>query len=119
MIDPVGEATSSRSSKQIYKLIQKNSGALWGGAGPNEPIYGELTEGSMGKILKHLENYCYLGTTSLFLDIGSGLGNLGKPTMHCSSHVYKVLVSLGIEISKLRYQMSIRNLSMALDDDDI
>ena len=70
----------------------------------------------MGKILKHLKDYCYLlGTTSLFLDIGSGLG---KPTMHCS-RVYKVLVSLGIEISKLRYQMSIRNLSMALDDDDI
>ena len=99
----------------LYALFQKHYGSLGGGASPDEPIYGELTLGSMNKIFTYLKDNCSLDERSMFIDIGSGLG---KPTLHCANFC-NCLVSIGIEIAKLRYLMSMQILLRGLQSESI
>lgn len=84
----------------VYKIIKKSTGSL-GGNGHNGPIYGELTMGSMQRIVNYLVLECELDQASLFLDVGSGLG---KPNFHVTQYP-DVRVSIGIELETIRYQV--------------
>jgi len=90
---------------QVYKVIQKSSGAV-GGYGHNGPVYGEVTMGAFQKIVNSLRENLEFGPESSFLDIGSGLG---KPNFHVAVDP-GVRFSFGIELEQLRWQLSMHNL---------
>jgi cyclopropane fatty-acyl-phospholipid synthase-like methyltransferase len=66
------------------------------------PMYGEITQHSMHKILEYLATHCHLGSDSMFLDVGSGVG---KPSIHAAQYP-GVRLSFGIETQQLRWQVS-------------
>lgn len=86
--------------KEVYKMVTKRTGNI-GGNGSTGAIYGELTIGSMHKILTILVEKCELTHKSRFIDVGAGLG---KPNLHAAQHP-KVRLSLGIELEKIRWQV--------------
>ena len=47
--------------------------------GAGGAIYGELTTGSMQKVVDIMISHCGLGKDSVFIDVGAGLG---KPNIH-------------------------------------
>ncbi len=87
-------------SKLIYKIIQGATGAL-GGNGSTGAIYGELTIGSMQRVLNFLIEECELDKSSRFIDVGAGLG---KPNFHAAQNP-NVRLSVGIELEDIRYQV--------------
>jgi hypothetical protein len=91
----------SKRVDQVYKSTAKYNGAL-GASGYNGPIYGELTQHSMHKLLEIMIDNCQLSTTSRFLDVGSGIG---KPNLHALQFP-GVSLSIGVEIEKLRWQVT-------------
>ena len=60
--------------------------------GRGGPIYGELTSGSMQKVVELMVSKGGLDEGSVFLDVGSGLG---KPNLHVYGQV-KVKYSVGV-----------------------
>jgi len=101
----------SPTVNRLYSVIQGATGSL-GGNGYNGPIYGELTRVSMQRIIAALKEKCQLGIGSSFIDIGSGLG---KPCFHVAEDSQCEL-SVGIEMEKIRYQLSIHNQRSILKD---
>jgi SAM-dependent methyltransferase len=94
---------------EVYKIVRRSTSAL-GGSGYAGPSYGELTQGSMQKVLQTLVDECDLTTESRFLDVGSGLG---KPNLHAA--VFPgVAASVGIECERLRFQLGMLNLRNVL-----
>jgi Histone methylation protein DOT1 len=96
--------------RDVYKIVQKRTGAI-GGNGSFGPIYGELTAGSMQKMVNLMKEYSGLDSTSLFMDIGSGIG---KPNLHVSQDP-GVCISLGIESEKSRWILSMNCLQGVVD----
>ena len=110
MSQPPFVLTSTEHGRlELYKIIQKRRAGIWGD-GFNGPTYGELTEGSMQKIIDVLVQKCRFDWKSFFIDIGSGLG---KPNFHVA-HVVHPLLSIGVEVEELRYLLSIDNLATIL-----
>ena len=70
------------------------------------PIYGELTYGSMAKVIRVLEEDCNFNAKSKIADIGSGLG---KPIFHIAN-VCQPMLAVGIEVEELRWKLSMHNL---------
>lgn len=85
----------------VYRVVNKKTGAL-GGNGYTGAIYGELTIGSMHKVLEYLAEHCEMGVESCFIDVGSGLG---KPNFH-ALHYPGVRLSIGVELETIRWQVS-------------
>lgn len=92
----------SKSTKECYKIVQKMTGSI-GGNGYNGAIYGELTVGSMQRVINILKDQCKMDHTSRFIDVGAGLG---KPNFHASQDP-QVRLSLGIELELIRWQVSL------------
>jgi hypothetical protein len=92
--------------KQVYKVIHKATGVL-GGNGYNGAIYGELTVGSMQKVIDFLVSECELSQASRFIDVGSGLG---KPNFHALQSP-EVSLSLGVELEEIRWILAMHNLN--------
>ena len=110
MSQPPFVLTSTEHGRlELYKIIQKRRAGIWGD-GFNGPTYGELTEGSMQKIIDVLVQKCRFDWKSFFIDIGSGLG---KPNFHVA-HVVHPLLSIGVEVEEVRYLLSIDNLTSIL-----
>lgn len=99
----------TKEVKNVYKLIQKSTGAT-GGNGYNGAIYGELTVGSMQKILSFLTESCELNQSSCFIDVGAGLG---KPNFHVLQYP-QVRLSVGVELEEIRWILSMHNLGSYL-----
>lgn len=89
------------STAMAYKIVHKATGSL-GGNGYNGAIYGELTIGSMQKVINVLKEQCKMDSRSRFLDVGAGLG---KPNFHAAQDP-QVRVSVGIELEEIRWQVS-------------
>lgn len=66
--------------ERVYRIIHKSTGAL-GGNGTTGAIYGELTMHSMQKILNAMVEKCEMTSSSMFIDVGAGLG---KPNFHAA-----------------------------------
>jgi hypothetical protein len=93
----------------LYVLLHTATGAL-GGNGAGGAIYGELAKAAFQRVLDFLVRWCELGPTSAFMDIGSGLG---KPNFHASVEA-GLRYSVGVEIDKVRWYLSLVNLQAAV-----
>jgi hypothetical protein len=94
----------------LYKFINKHTKYLHID-GAQGPIYGELTQSSISKILDYLVSHCQLGENSVFMDIGSGLG---KPNLHAAT-ITNIKYSIGIELVDSRWWHSMHLLAHIAD----
>lgn len=88
------------SVRQVYKIVNKLTGSL-GGNGYSGPIYGELTMGSMQKMIDLMMEHAHLNENSRFIDVGSGIG---KPNLHVAQYP-GVEFSCGVEMEHTRWNM--------------
>lgn len=107
----VDEIVSKESTKRVYKLVKKLTGAI-GGNGSCGPIYGELTMGSMQKMVNLMQKHTQLDTTSRFIDVGSGIG---KPNLHVAQDP-GVAFSCGIEMELDRWRLGLKCLQFVLHE---
>ena len=100
------EETVLTCTRKMYSLVNKMTGKL-GGNGHGGAIYGELTIGSMQKMIDLMKKYTDLNSTSRFIDVGCGLG---KPNIHVAQDP-KVEFSYGIEMEHVRWMLGMTNLN--------
>jgi len=99
--DTLCKVTAKDSSVDtVYRCINQATGSL-GGNGSGGPIYGELTVGSMQRIIDFLVKWCTFGFLSRFLDVGAGLG---KPNFHVAQNP-GVRLSIGVEVESIRWRV--------------
>jgi hypothetical protein len=106
----VVEVELKDSVRQVYSIVKKLTGSI-GGNGSFGPIYGELTMGSMQKMINLMKEHTNLNTTSRFLDVGSGIG---KPNLHVAQDP-GVELSYGIEVEADRWLLGMNCLKGVLD----
>mmetsp|Transcript_25622 Transcript_25622/g.37867 ORF Transcript_25622/g.37867 Transcript_25622/m.37867 type:complete len:364 (+) Transcript_25622:129-1220(+) len=108
----------SENVRLIYRLIRNSTGAI-GGNGSFGAIYGELTTGSMQKMVNLMKEHTGLDKNSKFIDVGSGIG---KPNLHVNEDP-GVDFSYGIEMERSRWLLGLcalkAVLSKALDKKDL
>lgn len=92
-----GPRKKQKESQAVYKLFRTLPAAEGG------PVYGELTQGSMDRILLKLEELCDLDQSSVFVDLGAGIG---KPIFHAAAKT-KARFSIGVECMGVRWWQSI------------
>ena len=80
-------------------------------SGHGGAIYGELTVGSMQKMIELMKIHTNLGPDSRFIDVGSGLG---KPNLHVTQDP-AVEFSYGIEMEQVRWMLGMSNLKVVLE----
>ena len=98
------------SVRQVYTIIKKLTGSI-GGNGSFGPIYGELTMGSMQKMVNIMKKYTEFDSSSRFIDVGSGIG---KPNLHVAQDP-GVEFSYGIEVEADRWLLGMNCLKVMLD----
>lgn len=107
---PSVEIEIKDSVKQVYSIVKKLTGSI-GGNGCFGPIYGELTMGSMQKMINLIKEHAELSTKSRFIDVGSGIG---KPNLHVAQDP-GVEFSLGVEVEHDRWLLGMNCLKGVLD----
>ena len=105
---PIGVSIPDAVSK-AYRLIQINTGSV-GGNGSFGPIYGEMSIGSMQKVMNFFVDNCGFGADSVFMDVGAGLG---KPNIHAACMPQGCKYSIGIECEATRYNLSLVRSAVA------
>jgi len=95
-----------QSTKNVYQKVQKMTGKI-GGNGHGGAIYGELTMGSMQKMVELMKEYTDFTKDSRFIDVGCGLG---KPNLHVAQDP-QVEFSYGIEMEHVRWMLGLSNLN--------
>ncbi len=98
-----------KNVRKAYHIVHKHTGSV-GGNGHGGPIYGELTVGSMQKMVNLMVEFTNLGKDSRFIDVGCGLG---KPNIHVAQDP-GVDFSYGIELEYVRWMLGIANLHQVL-----
>lgn len=106
----VVEVELKDSVRQVYTIIKKLTGSI-GGNGSFGPIYGELTMGSMQKMVNLMKEHTGFDSSSRFIDVGSGIG---KPNLHVAQDP-GVEFSYGIEVEAGRWLLGINCLKGVLD----
>lgn len=96
--------------EKVYKIVRKLTGSI-GGNGYVGPIYGELTMGSMQKMINLMMKHCDLNKESRFIDVGSGIG---KPNLHVAQFP-GVAFSCGVEVEHTRWALGMTCLKATLD----
>jgi Histone methylation protein DOT1 len=104
------EIEVNKNVRHVYSIIKKLTGSI-GGNGSFGPIYGELTMGSMQKMIGLMKEHTELNTTSRFIDVGSGIG---KPNLHVAQDP-GVEFSYGIEVEADRWLLGMNCLKSVLD----
>lgn len=99
------ETPCQKNVQEVYKIINKLTGSV-GGNGSFGAIYGELTVGSMQKIVDLMKIHTNFSSASRFIDVGSGLG---KPSLHVCQDP-GVEFSYGIEMEMSRWMLGMANL---------
>jgi hypothetical protein len=89
--------------QEIYKIFTGPLASVGGESGRTSPLYGELTTGSMHKILRHMVEKMNLSKSSRFLDVGSGRG---RPNLHASAYP-RPRLSIGIEVDENRWKVNL------------
>ena len=97
--------------EHAYRIIRRLTGNI-GGNGYHGPIYGELTMGSMQKIVNLLMKHTGFGKASRFIDVGSGIG---KPNIHVAQDP-GVAFSCGVEVHFPRWTLGMINLKAVLQE---
>jgi len=99
------------NTRRVYTLVNKMTGSI-GGNGHGGAIYGELTVGSMQKMIDLMKIHTNFGKDSRFIDVGSGLG---KPNLHVTQDP-GVEFSYGIEMEHVRWMLGMSNLKTVLEE---
>ena len=102
--------TTQPNVQHVYKIVKNLTGSI-GGNGHVGPIYGELTMGSMQKMVNLMMEHCDLNRESRFIDVGSGIG---KPNLHVAQYP-GVAFSCGIEVERSRWVLGMSCLKAVLD----
>lgn len=102
---PIARVQIKPRVEKVYKMIRNATGQL-GGNGTTGAIYGELTMGSMQKVINLMVEKFNLNSQSRFIDVGSGLG---KPNFHAAQDP-ECRISIGAELEKIRWQLAMYNL---------
>ena len=108
---PANKIKVGARAQKAYSIIRNCTGTL-GGNGTTGAIYGELTMGSMQKIVNLMVEECELNNQSRFIDVGSGLG---KPNFHAAQDP-QCRLSVGVELEDIRWHLSMYNLKHTLTD---
>ena len=95
--------------ERAYSIVRNCTGTL-GGNGTTGAIYGELTVGSMQRVINLLVEKCEMNEQSRFIDVGSGLG---KPNLHAAQDP-QVRLSVGVELESIRWHLAMYNLQSVL-----
>jgi len=95
---------------RLYNIVSKTTGCI-GGNSYGGPIYGEITQGSMQKLIQLMIDHTGLSQESRFIDIGCGLG---KPSLHVAQQV-GVELAFGLEVEALRVYLGMHNLRAVLE----
>ena len=106
-------STTSPHVDRAYSTVQRATGAI-GGNAAGGAIYGEITKSSTQRILDVFRDKCGFGAGSAFIDIGAGLG---KPNFHASIDG-DLAISVGVELDRVRWHLSLVNLQKAVADRD-
>jgi hypothetical protein len=106
----VNEVTVRENVRQVYSIVRKLTGSI-GGNGSSGPIYGELTMGSMQKVVNAMAEHTGFNHASRFIDVGSGIG---KPNLHVSQDP-GVEFSYGIEVEHDRWLLGMTCLNGVLE----
>lgn len=101
----------SPSVKKIYHIVNKMTGSI-GGNGSGGAIYGELTVGSMQKMVDLMKQHTQFSSKSRFIDVGCGLS---KPNLHVMQDP-GVELSYGIEMEEVRWLLGMHNLNHVLKE---
>lgn len=96
--------------ENVYNIVKKHTGSL-GGNAIGGAIYGELTMGSMQKMINLMKQHTNFNSNSIFIDVGSGIG---KPNLHVAQDP-GVEASIGIEMDADRYLLGMTCLKAVLD----
>lgn len=104
------ETVVKDSVRQVYGIVKKLTGSI-GGNGAFGPIYGELTMGSMQKMINLMKVHTGFDSSSRFIDVGSGIG---KPNLHVTQDP-GVEFSYGVEIEESRWLLGLNCLKGMLD----
>lgn len=99
------ETPCQENVHHVYKIVSKLTGSV-GGNGSFGAIYGELTMGSMQKMVDLMKKYTAFDSSSRYIDVGSGLG---KPNLHVCQDP-GVEFSYGIEMEMSRWMLGMANL---------
>lgn len=108
----VTEVHVHENVRKVYKIVRKLTGSLGGNASAG-PIYGELTMGSMQKMINLMKEHTGLDADSRFIDVGSGIG---KPNLHVAQD--PGCISIGIEVEESRWLLGMTCLKGMLDAAD-
>lgn len=95
--------------RQVYSIVHRMTGSI-GGNGSGGAIYGEQTMESMQKVIDMMKSRAGLDSTSVFVDVGAGLG---KPNLHVALDPV-VQASVGIEMERVRWMLALHNLRHCL-----
>jgi hypothetical protein len=104
------EITINDNVRKVYGMIRKLTGSI-GGNSSFGPIYGELTMGSMQKMVNLMKEHAGFNSDSRFIDVGSGIG---KPNLHVTQDP-GVAFSYGIEVEADRWLLGMNCLKGMLD----
>lgn len=99
-----------KNVRKVYKIVHRLTGTL-GGNASSGPIYGELTMGSMQKMINLMKEHTGLCETSRFIDVGSGIG---KPNLHVAQDP-GVAFSYGLEVEESRWLLGMTCLKGVLE----
>lgn len=106
----VNEIAIQENVRLCYGIVKKLTGSI-GGNASGGPIYGELTIGSMQKVVRILKTVTGLDSSSRFIDVGSGIG---KPSIHVAQDP-GVAFSYGIEVEVDRWLLGMSCLKGIFD----
>jgi Histone methylation protein DOT1 len=106
----VNEITIQENVRLCYGIVKKLTGSI-GGNASGGPIYGELTIGSMQKVVRIMKTLTGLDSSSRFIDVGSGIG---KPSIHVAQDP-GVAFSYGIEVEVDRWLLGMSCLKGIFD----
>jgi Histone methylation protein DOT1 len=106
----VNEIAIQENVRLCYGIVKKLTGSI-GGNASGGPIYGELTIGSMQKVVRIMKSVTGLDSSSRFIDVGSGIG---KPSIHVAQDP-GVAFSYGIEVEADRWLLGMSCLKGIFD----
>ena len=106
----VNEVSVLDNVRQVYCIVRKLTGSI-GGNGSSGPIYGELTMGSMQKVVNAMVEHTGFDQHCRFIDVGSGIG---KPNLHVAQDP-GCEFSYGIEVEHDRWLLGMSCLNGVLE----
>jgi len=102
-----------RTYNKVFNEIRKATGQLGGNAAFGQGMYGEIVKSDIRYLLGRVEELFLKerpGAQMRFLDIGAGLGK----QVIAAAHVCKPALSVGLEVVKERYILSLCNMKRVL-----